>query len=64
MQIMDYFVTESEAARMLRVNRNTIARWSKEGKLDVQRVGRIGLIPRWQIALLEKNNNQCPSDAS
>ncbi len=49
---MDYFVTESEAATILGVNRNTIARWGKDGKLDIQRVGRTGLIPKWQIEIL------------
>lgn len=52
MQIMEHFATESEAANILGVNRNTIARWAKEGKLEIQRVGRIGLIPRRQIELL------------
>ncbi|MFC1974657.1 helix-turn-helix domain-containing protein [Chloroflexota bacterium] len=52
---MEYFATESEAANILEVNRNTIARWAREGKLDIQRIGRTGLIPRWQIALLKTN---------
>jgi predicted site-specific integrase-resolvase len=47
MKILDYFITESEAANILSVNRNTIARWGREGKFDVQRIGRIGLIPKW-----------------
>jgi excisionase family DNA binding protein len=53
MEIMDYFVTECKAANILGVNRNTIARWAREGKLDIQRIGRTGLIPKWQIELLK-----------
>jgi len=49
---MEHFATESEAANILGVNRNTIARWAKDGKLEIQRIGRIGLIPKWQIELL------------
>ena len=52
MRIMEHFATESEAANILGVNRNTIARWAKDGKLEIQRIGRIGLIPKWQIELL------------
>lgn len=53
MKIKDYFITESEAADILGVNRNTIARWGKEGKFDIQRIGRTGLIPKWQVELLK-----------
>ena len=58
MKILDYFITESEAANILGVNRNTIARWSKEGKVEVQRIGRIGLVPKWQVELLRANNKR------
>jgi predicted site-specific integrase-resolvase len=58
MQILDYFITESDAARILSVNRNTIARWAKAGKLEVQYIGRTGIIPRWQIELLKLNNKK------
>ncbi len=57
MKIMDYFITESEAARILGVNRNTIARWAREAKLEVQHIGRTGLIPKWQIELLKANKS-------
>jgi len=61
MQIMDYFITESEAAKMLGVNRNTIARWAKEGKLELQHVGRTGLVPKWQIELLKTKSTKLPN---
>ena len=58
MQILDYFITESEAANILGVNRNTIARWAKKGKVEVQRIGRTGLVPKWQIELLKTKNKK------
>jgi excisionase family DNA binding protein len=64
MKILDYFITESEAANILSVNRNTIARWGREGKFDVQRIGRIGLIPKWQVELLKRNDKKIPAKTS
>ncbi|MFC2008394.1 helix-turn-helix domain-containing protein [Chloroflexota bacterium] len=58
MKILDYFITESDAASILGVNRNTIARWAKDGKLEIQHVGRTGLIPKWQIELLRANTKK------
>jgi excisionase family DNA binding protein len=58
MKIMDYFITESEAAYILAVIRNTIARWAKEGEIEVQRIGRTGLIPKWQVELLKIKNSR------
>lgn len=52
MKIMDYFYTEQEAARLLGVNPITIWRWIKEGKIDLQRVGREVLIPKWEVDML------------
>ena len=49
MQILDYFYTEKKAAELLRVNRITIWRWIKSGKLDIQRVGGVVFIPKEQI---------------
>ena len=50
---MDFYVTESEAANLLGVERNTIARWAKENRLEIQRIGRTGLVPKWQIEILK-----------
>lgn len=61
MQIMEYFATESEAANILGVNRNTIARWAKEGKLEIQRIGRIGLIPRQQLEVIRSTRKKRPN---
>lgn len=52
MQIVDYFYTEQQAAKLLGVNRITIWRWIKEGKFSTQQVGREVLIPKWEIDIL------------
>lgn len=56
MRILDYFYTESGAARQLGVNRITIWRWIKKGKLNIQRVGGVVFIPREEIDLLSRGN--------
>jgi excisionase family DNA binding protein len=55
MKIVDFFYTEDQAAKQLNVNRITIWRWIKEGKFDIQRVGREVLIPKWEVELLRLN---------
>lgn len=37
MNILDYYITESDAATMLGVERNTIARWAKGDALTCYR---------------------------
>lgn len=53
MKIVDYFYTERQVAKLLGVNRITIWRWIKDGKFDIQRVGGIVLIPKWEVELLK-----------
>jgi len=53
MEIVDFFYTEDQAAKQLNVNRITIWRWIREGKFDIQRVGREVLIPKWEVELLK-----------
>jgi len=53
MEIADFFYTESQLAKALGVNRLTVCRWVKEGRFNIQRVGREVLIPKWEIELLE-----------
>lgn len=52
MKILDFFYTEGQVADALGVNRITVWRWIKEGKFDIQRVGREVLIPKWEVELL------------
>lgn len=42
--ISDHYVTKAEAARKLGVNRLTIWRWIKAGRLPAEKVGREVLI--------------------
>ena len=56
MEIGDYFYTEKQAARLLGINRITIWRWVKNGKLNAQRIGEKGatvLIPKWEVEFLK-----------
>ena len=58
MKILDFFYTEQQAAEKLGLNRITIWRWIKGGKLDIQRVGREVLIPKWEVDLLGTENDK------
>lgn len=58
MKIADYFYTAQEATDILGINRITIWRWIKEGKLESQKIGGVVLIPKWQVDLL-KTNKEC-----
>lgn len=53
MKILDFFYTEGQVAEVLGINRLTVWRWIKEGRFDIQRVGREVLIPRWEVELLK-----------
>ncbi len=54
MQITDYFFTETQAAEFLGVNRITIWRWIKSGRLNVQRFGSVVFIPKWEVDLIKE----------
>ena len=54
MQISDFFYTESEAADALGVRRETIWRWVKAGRFNIQRIGTVVFIPKKEIELVEK----------
>lgn len=49
MQIVDFFYTETEAAKVLGVNRITIWRWLKQGRFNAQRVGGVVFIPKDEV---------------
>ena len=51
--IFDFFYTETQAAKQLGVNRITIWRWIKAGKLNIQKVGGAVFIPKEQIDSLQ-----------
>ena len=57
MKILDYFYTESQAAELLGVNRITIWRWIKNGNFNVQRIGSIVFIPKWEVDLAKERKN-------
>lgn len=61
MKIADFFYTETEAAKVLNVNRITVWRWINNGRFDVQRVGGVVFIPKDEVELVKKGgtNAQC-----
>ena len=54
--IADEYATAAEAAAILGVERQTIARWVKDGKLAGEKVGREVLIPRTQLTQTYKSS--------
>ena len=52
MALKDLYVTTGQAAAILHVNRLTIQRWVKSGKLTGEAVGRITLIPKDEVLRL------------
>jgi excisionase family DNA binding protein len=57
-RISELFYTEAEAAVALGLNRITIWRWIKQGKLHSQRVGNVVFIPREEIDANVGNKNK------
>ena len=54
MQIAEYFYTSGQVAEVLGITRVTVWRWMKEGRFNIQRVGREALIPKGEVdALIE-----------
>ena len=46
MKIADQFYTMTQAAARLHVERHTIARWIKDGRLEVQKAGGVVFIEK------------------
>jgi len=57
MELAEYFLTASQAALRLGVARITIWRWIKEGRFNVQRIGREAFIPKWEVELIKEAKN-------
>jgi excisionase family DNA binding protein len=56
MQISEYFYTEQQAAKYLGINRITIWRWIKGGKLNIQKFGSVVFISKEEIESLKSTN--------
>jgi excisionase family DNA binding protein len=52
--LCDVYVTIGQAAGLLRVNRATIGRWVRRGKLRGQKMGLVTLIPKEDILKVAK----------
>lgn len=57
MSVKALFATAEEAAHLLGVERHTIARWIRSGRLSGEQIGRVLLIPRVEIENLAKNGS-------
>ena len=53
MRLRDKYMTLTEAAAQLRVNRITVRRWIKAGKLPAEEIGGVVLIERKHIERVE-----------
>ena len=53
MKITDHFYTMSETATRLQVERHTIARWIKDGRLEAQKAGGVVFIEKDAVRALE-----------
>ena len=53
--ITENYVTKAEAATLLNVNRLTIWRWVRDGKLQAEKVGRELLIRRDDLTTMTKS---------
>ena len=53
MKILDFFYMEHQAAEILGVTPMTIWRWIKQERFDAQHVGRVTLIPKWEVELIK-----------
>ena len=58
MMIREQVYTITEAARLLGVNRATIRRWVKAGKLDAENIGGVVLLQKSQVDFVRKQRER------
>ncbi len=56
--IRDYVYTIQEASEVLGVNRETVSRWVKSGKVEGEAVGGVVLLPRWAVEMLKREREE------
>lgn len=56
MKIQDFFYTEQQAAEALGVKPITIWRRIKAGSFNIERIGKMVLIPKWEVELVKAAN--------
>ena len=56
--IREHVYTITEAARLLGMNRATIRRWIKTGKLDAENIGGVVLLQKQQVDFILKQRGQ------
>lgn len=50
--LSELYVTIGQAATLLAVNRATVSRWIREGKLSGEKMGSITLIPKIDVSVI------------
>ncbi len=53
MRITDYFFTMSQTAEALDVERHTIARWIREGRIEAQKIATIWFVEKSEVERLK-----------
>ncbi len=51
--IRDYVYTIEETADLMEVNRSTVYRWLRAGRLPGENIGGVVLIPRWAVEMVQ-----------
>lgn len=54
MMIRDYVYTIQEAAQVLGVNRETVSRWKRAGRISGENIGGVVLLPRWAVQMIRQ----------
>ena len=57
--IREYVYTLEETANFVGVNRSTVYRWLKAGRLPGEDIGGVVLIPRWAVEMVKAELAAC-----
>ena len=55
--IRDYVYTIEETADLMEVNRSTVYRWLRAGRLPGEDIGGVVLIPRWAVEIIKEERD-------
>ena len=57
--IREYVYTMEETADLMGVNRSTVYRWLRAGRLPGEEIGGVVLIPRWAVEMVKAELAAC-----
>ena len=52
--LREYVYTLAEVANLLGLNRAIVRRWIKTGEFNIQCVGSVVFIPKWEVELIKE----------